>query len=50
MPVVRKSAYDINACIPDLSCNPRLATTAVNRGLGEEDVCALIKVFDAPSC
>lgn len=39
------TAYDLGASTPSTLVNLNLTTAAVNRGWGDEDACALIKVF-----
>jgi 3-hydroxyisobutyrate dehydrogenase len=42
---ITDTAYEINAWIPNTLSNVNLITAAVNRGLSDEDACAILKVF-----
>jgi 3-hydroxyisobutyrate dehydrogenase len=44
---ITDAAYDIHASIPGTRSNVNLITTAMNRGLADEDACAILKVFDS---
>jgi 3-hydroxyisobutyrate dehydrogenase-like beta-hydroxyacid dehydrogenase len=42
---ITDTAYEIDAFIPNTLSNVNLITSAMNRGLADEDACAIIKVF-----
>jgi 3-hydroxyisobutyrate dehydrogenase-like beta-hydroxyacid dehydrogenase len=42
---IMDTAYEMNAFIPNTSSNANLIARAMDRGLADEDACAIIKVF-----
>ena len=40
------TAYEVQAVVPHALSNLSLTTAALNQGLGQEDACAIIKVFE----
>ena len=45
---ITDTAYEMNAFIPNTLSNVNLIAAAMDLGLAEEDVCAIIKVFSRP--